>query len=295
LITQKFCIICRNKKFDLISSHIRDSNKHKVIRCVKCGHVQLCPVPTPEEDKKFYDKQLQDAGIKYFFKLSELGRLSAPDVDRRAALIRKLIRKNKKILEIGSGDGFFLERMTQYGYDIVGIEVSEQRRKNSKKITKAKVLDIDLIEHVPNIGKYDSILLFQVLEHIRDPVIFLKNISKLLYPHGNVIVEVPNFNDFQIKLNQSYKIWQLQRAHIHYFTPVTLKRVFAEAGLRHKIVGVQRYSIENMFSWKMTNKPQIDNPTFNCGKEYEWIEKYYKTYLEKKLISDTIIAIGGFI
>jgi hypothetical protein len=48
-----------------------------------------------------------------------------------------------------------------------------------------------------------------------------------------------------------------------------------------------------MFFWKTNNKPQIKNPKFNLENKYDWIEKYYKKYLEKKLLSDTIIAIGN--
>jgi 2-polyprenyl-3-methyl-5-hydroxy-6-metoxy-1,4-benzoquinol methylase len=271
---------------------VRDSIDHKVIKCKKCGHTQLYPIPSPKEDKEFYEKEMQNVGINYYFKLNELRRLNAVDVKRRTTLIRKLIQKNKKILEIGSGDGFFLEEMQKHGYNMTGIEISKQRRIKSKKITNVKVLNIDLVENVPNIDSYDGIVLFQVLEHIRDPVNFLRNISKLLKLKGKLIVEVPNFNDFQIHLNNAYRDWQFQRAHIHYFTPRILRDVFVKAGLKVNIIGVQRYSIENMFSWKLTRKPQINNPTFDLTKEYEWIEKPYKEYLERNLISDTIVAIG---
>ena len=47
-----------------------------------------------------------------------------------------------------------------------------------------------------------------------------------------------------------------------------------------------------MFNWKITNKPQLKNPTYSLSKEYKWIEKYYKHNLERKLIFDTLIAIG---
>lgn len=286
------CILCKYSKFKIIASQVRDAKNYKVIKCIKCNHTQLNPIPTIEEDKEFYDKEMQDVGINYSFKLAELRHFSAADVNRRATFIQKIIPKNKKILEIGSGDGFFLERMQKDGYHMTGIEISKQRRRKSKRVTDVKVLNINLMESVSNIGSFDGIVLFHVLEHIIDPVTFLKNISDLLKPKGKLIVEVPNFDDFQIEMNDAYKDWSLQRAHIHYFVPTILKDVLTKAGLRVKVTGIQRYSIENMFSWKLTNKPQINNPTFSLEKEYDWIEKSYKTNLEKKLISDTIIAIG---
>jgi 2-polyprenyl-3-methyl-5-hydroxy-6-metoxy-1,4-benzoquinol methylase len=290
---KKVCILCNNQKLELISSRVRDSKKYKVVKCIKCKHVQLFPIPTKQDDRDFYDKELQNKAIKQNFKMNELREMSANDVERRAMLIKKLLPKSKKILEIGSGDGFFLEKMKSFGYEMTGIEISSQRRYRSRKITKIKILNIDFSEEIPNIGKYDAIVLFHVLEHLHNPIIFLKNIVKLLKPKGKIVVEVPNFNDYQNKININYKNWQLQRAHIHYFSPKILKNVFTLANLTVKIIGIQRYSIENMFFWKIHNTPQITNPKFNLENDYTWIEKHYKKYLEKKLLSDTIIAIGN--
>jgi 2-polyprenyl-3-methyl-5-hydroxy-6-metoxy-1,4-benzoquinol methylase len=264
-----------------VSNQVRDSKKFKVIKCLKCSHIQLFPIPSKEDEKKFYDKELQNSIIKKDFKISELRKNSFFDVERRSDFVRKLVRKNQKILEIGSGDGFFLENMFDHGYNITGTEISKQRRQRSKKITKAKVLDLDFSEEIKNFDKFDVIVLFHVLEHIHEPKLFLKKISKILNFKGKIVVEVPNFNDFQIYTNKSYKNWQLQRAHIHYFTSKILKKIFKESGLKVNVSGIQRYSIENMFSWKITNKPQIDSPKFNLQNEFQWIESSYKKYLEK--------------
>ena len=45
-----------------------------------------------------------------------------------------------------------------------------------------------------------------------------------------------------------------------------------------------------MINWKLTNKPQIDLPTYDLGGTHEWIEKHYKKTLEKSLKCDTIMA-----
>ncbi|TLX79680.1 MAG: class I SAM-dependent methyltransferase [Thaumarchaeota archaeon] len=211
---------------------------------------------------------------------------------RRWRLVQKITPKNGKILEIGSGHGFFLEMMHKNGFDITGIEISKEKRNMSKKVTKAKILNIDINFQIPNLSKLDVIVMFQVLEHIADPVIFLKKIRKLLKPKGKIVVEVPNCDDFQLKLNKAYREFYWQRAHIHYFTPKILKNIFTLTGLKTEILGVQRYSIENMFNWKLANKPQLNEPTYSLPKPYEWIEKTYKGYLEKKLKCDTLIVIG---
>lgn len=289
----KCCILCKFSRLVTISIRVRDSKNHKVVKCEKCKHVQLYPVPTQKEDNVFYDKNLQDKNINYYGSISDHRRKSFEDTIRRANFVKKITPSGGKILEIGSGHGFFLEMMRKNGYKVKGIEISKEKRNISKQVTRAEILDVNINEKIPNIGNFDTIVMFHVLEHIIDPVLFLQNIRKMLKYKGALVIEVPNCNDFQINLNESYRDFYWQRAHIHYFTPIILKSLCRKSGLdRIKIIGIHRYSIENMFNWKLTKKPQLDEPTYNLPKEYEWIEKPYKQELERKLKSDTIIAIG---
>ena len=215
------------------------------------------------------------------------------DNTRRAELVSKIITKRSRILEIGSGHGFFLDIMKKNGYDITGSEISKEKRKYSKKVTKVPVLDININEKIPITKSFDIVVLFHVLEHITDPVILLKNIKKLLKPKGKVLVEVPNCDDFHLGLNKFYKEFYWQRAHIHYFNPKSLKTMINLGGFKSiKITGVQRYSIENFFNWILTNKPQIENPTFSLSSELNRIDESWKKYLERNLICDTLRTHG---
>jgi 2-polyprenyl-3-methyl-5-hydroxy-6-metoxy-1,4-benzoquinol methylase len=286
------CTLCKNEKFDIISNKVRDSKKHKVLKCLGCGHIQINPIPSPKEDKIFYDKDLQNKNIKYYGNIEDHRKKSIDDTFRRWELIQKITPKKGKILEIGAGHGFFVELAHNNNFKITGIEISKEKRKMAKKITKAEILDIDINFQEPNIKNFDTIVLFHVLEHIANPFTFLKKIKTLLKPHGKIVVEVPNYEDFQLDLNNAYRNFYWQRAHLHYFTPKILKKILNKTGFKTKIIGVQRYSIENMFSWKLTNKPQLNEPTHSLPKPYEWIELTYKNYLEKKLKCDTILAIG---
>ena len=288
----KSCLLCNYNKFEIISSKIRDSKNHKIIKCKKCNHIQIFPVPTINEDKKFYDKNLQDKNINYFGGIKENRKKSYEDTVRRTKMIKKYLKKSDKILEIGSGHGFFIESMYNNGYNITGIEISQEKRNLAKKITKAQILDIDINQNIPKMAKFNVIVLFHVLEHIVNPIEFLKKIRNLLTKNGKIIVEVPNSDDLQLNNNQKYTEFYWQRAHIHYFNPKKLKFVFKKTGLKSEIFGIQRYSIENMISWKLTKKPQLNEPTYYLKEPYDWIDMYYKQNMEKSLTCDTIICIG---
>jgi 2-polyprenyl-3-methyl-5-hydroxy-6-metoxy-1,4-benzoquinol methylase len=288
------CLICGNVSNKIVSNYVRDSTKHKIIQCKKCNHVQINPIPSRKENEIFYDNNQQSKNVNDLTSLQEKRKAKHNDTKRRIALLNKICKKTDKILEIGSGHGFFLEEVRKSGFNIMGIEVSKTRREISKKITKSKIINVNLMdgEHL-DIGKFDVIVLFHVFEHISEQTSFLKNLKKILNKNGKIIIEVPNYDDFQIKLNKEYKKWFFQFAHIHYFTSKSLKKIFQKNGFKNiEIVGVQRYGIENMLYWKNSKKPQLKLANFEFKEEgYEFIDKNYKLNLESNLISDTLVSI----
>ena len=293
-LIKKRCILCKNEKFQLISKKTRDSKKHKIIRCLKCNHIQLFPIPTLIDEKKFYDENLQDKSINDIGSIKRARRKMMYDNIRRYQFIQKIISKKSRVLENGSGHGFFLEIMKTNGFDIIGYDISKEKRKYSKKITDVPVYDININEKIPADNKFDIVVLFHTLEHITEPITLLKNIKKLLKPKGKILIEVPNSDDFHLKLNKFYKEFYWERAHIHYFNPKILKNVIQKSSFKNiRIVGVQRYGIENFFHWKLKNKPQMENPSYSLPIELNWVEKNYKNFLVDKLICDTIMVVAN--
>jgi len=288
---KKQCILCKKSEFLEISKQVRDSKKHKIIQCKNCEHIQLYPIPSIIEEKIFYDKNLQDKNIKYFGGIKENREKNFEDTLRRVSFISKIISKKNSILEIGSGHGFFLEAMEKLQFDIKGIEISKEKRDMAKKITKKEILNINLNNENLESERYDVMVMFHVLEHLSNPIEFVKKLKSNLNKNGKFIVEVPNGDDHQLFQNLKYTKFYWQRAHLSYFNPKTLKKVFQKAGYNVKVFGVQRYSIENLINWKLSGKPQISLPTYNLPQELDWIDKYYKTQLEKQLKCDTLIAI----
>lgn len=292
---KQLCCLCKHKKLEVISKLVRDSPKHKVVKCSNCHHIQLFPFPRTISDEIYYNNDQPTKNIKFSFSIKNIENRSSVDLTRRINLIKKFTPKNGKILEIGSGHGFLLKKLQELKFSVTGIEVSNDRRIISKKVAPdVQVFDMDVNGNLPNIEKLDSIVMFHVLEHIIDPISFLKKAIKLLSKNGKIIVEVPNINDFQLEHNEYYRNWYWQRAHLHYFSPKILKNVFLESGINNvKILAVQRYGLENMFHWFLLKKPQIKNPSFEINESYDWLENYFKSHLSKKLTSDTILAVGS--
>jgi len=290
------CIICASaEEFDLISNLLRDSREYSIVRCKLCGHVQISPLPSPEDDKKFYDNNKQPKNIGLQMNLEDLRARYLSDTDRRAKFVSDRFPRGSSLLDIGSYYGFFLAEMLHRGYQAKGIEISKEPRDISKQVTDAPVFDINLLEESnADIGSFDIITMSHVLEHISSPMEFCCALRRYLKKDGRIIVEVPNLDDMMLKASPQYKAFWFQRAHISYFSLNSLKRIFLESGYNEvEITGVQRYGIFNMMNWLVTAKPQIKSRSLSTKGSYKWLEQYYKSHLEKTIRCDTLIATVG--
>lgn len=290
------CVICGYKKFNKIKKQVRDSVSHSIATCKKCGHTQLCPLPSLSEEIKFYNSNLQSKNISSPNDLEIIRINSRDDIVRRANFVSNYYGAHSRILDIGSGDGFFLQEMNGRGYNITGLEISRERRKTSQKITTVKVLDINLMDKmtIKDFERFDCITLFHVLEHITGPTFFLKNIRKnFMKKNGSIIIEVPNLKDLLLSENREYGEFYWQRAHLSYFDAKSLVKIVRKSGFSIKnICYIQRYGLENFMHWFMIKKPQIGKPSFQTNGGYRWLEDFYKKYLCNTGKSDTLILVA---
>ena len=76
-------------------------------------------------------------------------------------------------------------------------------------------------------------MLSHVVEHIADPLDFLKLVFKLLKKGGTIYVEVPNYESFSRKYSQQYwYAWETPR-HLLMFSPKTISGLFEKAGFKN--------------------------------------------------------------
>ena len=106
--------------------------------------------------------------------------------------------KNLKILDIGCGGGLLCEPLTRLGSKMTGIDVSINNIEVAKLHSKEMNLDIDYICCSPeNIGlknEFDIILNMEVIEHVANVNLFIKNCSKLIKKNGIMFIATINKN-----------------------------------------------------------------------------------------------------
>lgn len=280
------CYLCKSTSCSRIHDAIRYNLSPRPFRCDKCGFVFIYPRMSPDEEKEFYEKiyrfhyETQDA--------ESLWRESLPEAQRRVKRFLDFFTPQTRLLEIGCASGFFVSEVRKNVKSATGVELT----KEYVIFAKEKGLDVRSSLNEVDDDAYDLVFMFHVLEHIDDPIEFLKEVKTKIAPGGKLIVEVPNVDDILVSV---YRIkghldfyWEI--AHNYYFSKTTLAKVLEKAGYRYEIHPLQRYDLSNHMHWMMTGKPGGQG-RFDDIFPPSLLEEYEKN-LKEKFLCDTIYAIA---
>jgi 2-polyprenyl-3-methyl-5-hydroxy-6-metoxy-1,4-benzoquinol methylase len=290
------CILCGNSECGLVRHGVRDNADIDVVKCDKCGHIQLFPLPSIEEDKKYYDRDQQMKSLVSVVDEKMIER-NKPWINQQVERYAPYLINRKNILEIGSGYGIFLSELTKKtGLNITGLELSEERRRFTMQQFGIKTIELNLmVDDIPEEYKnrFDGIVSFHVLEHISRPQKFLRSVNELIKNDGIIIFEVPNVEEQFLYENEHYNAFKWLRAHVSYYNKTSLYNLFSEVGFRDiKIEGIQNYSIENHLHWMRNGKPSFDFVQIYHPDSMEWINKIYKMILEKENKGDALMVLA---
>jgi 2-polyprenyl-3-methyl-5-hydroxy-6-metoxy-1,4-benzoquinol methylase len=143
----------------------------------------------------------------------------------------KILKKNDKILEIGSNDGYLCKQFQKNGFKIYGIDAS---RKMSKIANKDKIKTFNLIFDKKNsevikkkAGSFDIIIANNVLNHSNDPFEFVNSVSNILNKSGYFVFEVP----YWLNLVKKKQFDQIYHEHINYFTVKSIQHLLKKTKL----------------------------------------------------------------
>jgi 2-polyprenyl-3-methyl-5-hydroxy-6-metoxy-1,4-benzoquinol methylase len=154
--------------------------------------------------------------------------------------------KSTKLLDIGSGSGYFINYMKQNGYNVSGVEISDK----AVALCKDK-FDISvnsptefLAEKLPK--DFDIITMWHVFEHVYSFNEYFDILHKSLKENGHVFVALPNPNCFEAKHYKNYWNGFDTPRHLWHFTPKTFKQ-FAE-GHGFEMISMKRLPLDPFFN-----------------------------------------------
>lgn len=212
------------------------------------GFLQIQPTPTPEEVRSYYLNEFYSNNLNFNDSSLEVQTKDKDWYDfcrgRVLSNIENILQleavTGKTLLDIGCGWGeallFFMSKgLDCYGFDPASdaIAYGKQRGLN---IVEAGLDTMNVFSRT-----FDIVTLFNVLEHLSDPVRILQEIYEtVLKPGGILVIDVPNeFNVFQVAGRDTHNLpdwWVAPPAHLNYFNPKTLRALAEGIGYDVRLI-----------------------------------------------------------
>lgn len=207
----KRCGLCGETKFKSFRKRRMELNY-----CMKCGSIHQIVKMSETQYNQFYEKDYHDKHQK------DLGRQSYKerynhDIHIGQARLQKyshFIPYRGKLLDVGSGNGAFVDLTREMGYTSYGVDYV-----NHKWTYYGSLNDVKFPTEY-----FDVVTIHDVLEHFVDPLKTLKEARRVLKPGGRLIVDFPNY------FSEAGKHHWRPIQHLWYFTEPQVKELLEKAG-----------------------------------------------------------------
>ena len=229
--TQTLCRLCSSGKTVLVTCE----GEFRVLECQGCGFVFVVPLPDEGYLKAHYQHYLpvnEAKALQWRTLMQEISQRSLAAIAKKS----QCLPKDANLLDVGCGYGFFLEMARERGWAVHGVEPCVHARDYAMK----SGLEVDiggLLEQHYADSSFNVVTMFYVLEHVREPLIYLSEAYRILKPGGILFVRVPHTTPI-VKFLKALRIKNRlydTPSHLSDFSPKTLLLALKKAGFESGI------------------------------------------------------------
>jgi 2-polyprenyl-3-methyl-5-hydroxy-6-metoxy-1,4-benzoquinol methylase len=177
-------------------------------------------------------------------------------LDNNKSLL-KIIKsiKYKKLCDVGCGPGFLLSGIKNK--KLFGIENDQSAINTASQY--AKIYKIDLNKKFKIKDKFDIVVCYHVIEHIKNPVIFLNNLKKILKKNGYLIIGTPDFDSAMARRYKNRYRLLHDKTHISLFSLDSISRLLRDSSFKIKLIDfpyfeTKYFNKKNLFRLFSTKK-----------------------------------------
>ena len=240
---QVSCNFCSSTAYETLFTGpdllLKKDGAFTLVRCDECGliyqnprlnEVELAP-HYPEDYHPFHTDSPED-------RVAELS--EQHDMTRRFKRVMNHAGQAGKILDVGCATGQFLNQMATQGWSAVGVEPSEFAAEYARQTFGLDVRTTLLEDAGFAADEFDALTMWDVFEHVTDPLATLTECERILKPGGLVVLHLPNPECVEARaFGPNWLGWDQPR-HLHLFSVQMIKKYFARTGF--EFVAVESFS-----------------------------------------------------
>jgi ubiquinone/menaquinone biosynthesis C-methylase UbiE len=233
------CPVCNSTDHDLVAAAPDElalqAKPFELIHCANCAIMYTHPHLDVEAVAPYYASGYwyyvaQDIHpIMAFIKKMEQQFIFA-QVRWETRIIKQWLPSNAKLLDVGCSTGVILQVLDRAGFDVYGVEVSEEATIQAQAIFGDKIRQ-GTIEDSQFSGNYfDGVTFIHVLEHVQNPKTTLQETHRIMKPGGMLLIEVPNVESLGFHLFGLRWMGLQMPRHLYHFSDQSLTTLLEECG-----------------------------------------------------------------
>jgi methionine biosynthesis protein MetW len=156
-------------------------------------------------------------------------------------VIVEMVRPQTRVLDIGCASGYVMAMLRdKRGCHCTGIEIDYEAAKAAEREGFRVIVEpaARAVKRVPQLGPFDYVIFADVLEHLADPDVVLRDSARLLSGDGRVIVSLPNIVSLRARLRILRGKWEYEdfgifdRSHLRFYSIEGGRRLLATTGFK---------------------------------------------------------------
>lgn len=226
-----------------------DRIHYQLNECKKCGLIFSSPIFSSSKIDKFYGQSY----CSYPSQIDFLNKTYLELVNNR----KQNISYNARVLEIGCGDGFFLNELRNNGYKkLYGVEPSKKMVLSMPMVLRKNVKISTFKKGLFKKNYFDLVTCFHTLDHVTDPNLVLLETYSILQEKGIAIFVLHNTDALSVKLfRERSPIFDIE--HIYLFNQKNVSKIFKKNGFHILEVSNLRNTYPLAYWIQMAGIPQL--------------------------------------
>jgi 2-polyprenyl-3-methyl-5-hydroxy-6-metoxy-1,4-benzoquinol methylase len=235
------CPVCEANESELLFT--KDGFRH--VQCRRCSMVYLNPRLNDAATYEFYNGQ-----VNAIYNESKFDTVSSSTrLDDEANLFNLMMieryretREKGKLLEVGSGKGYFLHKAKEQGYQVYGLELNVRNYLLTREQLGDSIYNMDLLQAQFAPKMFDVIYMRDVIEHLPNPKPFFQELHRITKDGGVVFVETHNIDSFINQITRQRHTVIFGFEHPNHWSPKSLETILTWTGFQ--VIDIKHTSLD---------------------------------------------------